>query len=99
MPPWLWSPSGGTPGAGRFCAAGSCDGCRLPGLAGSAGTAAASGGVILAESGRGSRFDEWRAERRSAGCLIGASSKKAVGEVFGGEYDDQPTKSGKNNQT
>jgi hypothetical protein len=30
---------------------------------------------------------------------MGASRKKAVGEVFGGEYDNQPTKSGKNNRT
>jgi len=34
---------------------------------------------------------------------MGASRKKAVGEVFGGDYDNQPTnqptKSGKNNRT
>ena len=75
MPPWLWSPSGGTPGAGRFCPAGSCNGGTAPGSAGAVGTAA-SAGIILAGSGRGSRFDEWRAERRSAGCLMGASRKE-----------------------
>jgi len=29
-PPWLWSPSGGAWGAGRFCAAGSTAGGGLP---------------------------------------------------------------------